>query len=155
MPDTINPTSANPLPVRRLQPGHVLAIKLITNSFLDQIAPRLDLHDPNSMSSPVINLHHTYRIERLTRPQHSTVVHKRKTGHVLIIDRTRCEGERRYRTLISLLGFVSPHAPSGFMSCATEGFPGYSAGRGADPARGAPEGAGRGADPARGAPGGG
>ncbi|KZV42336.1 ankyrin repeats-containing protein [Dorcoceras hygrometricum] len=37
-----------------------------------------------------------------------------------------CEGERRYRTLISLLGSVSPHAPSG-----------YPAGRGANPAGGA------------------
>ncbi|KZV58024.1 hypothetical protein F511_20428, partial [Dorcoceras hygrometricum] len=41
--------------------------------------------------------------------------------------RSRCEGERQYRTLISLLGSVSPYAPSGF--------PDYSADRGADPAR--------------------
>ncbi|KZV33683.1 cleavage stimulation factor subunit 2-like [Dorcoceras hygrometricum] len=40
-----------------------------------------------------------------------------------------CEGERRYRTLISLLGSVSPHAPSG-----------YPTGRGANPAGGAPSG---------------
>ncbi|KZV57215.1 hypothetical protein F511_07856 [Dorcoceras hygrometricum] len=43
-----------------------------------------------------------------------------------------CEGKRQYRTLISLLGFVSPHAPSGI--------PGFTAGRGFNPAGGAPGG---------------
>ncbi|KZV55048.1 hypothetical protein F511_11816 [Dorcoceras hygrometricum] len=62
-------------------------------------------------------------------------------------------------------GIVSHHAPSGllpqFMGEATAGNPGFTAGRGYNPARGAPGGgnpgftAGRGYNPARGAPGGG
>ncbi|KZV53633.1 hypothetical protein F511_19473 [Dorcoceras hygrometricum] len=43
-----------------------------------------------------------------------------------------CEGEWQYSTLISLLGFVSPHAPSGM--------PDFTAGRGFNPAGGAPGG---------------
>ncbi|KZV24739.1 hypothetical protein F511_34790 [Dorcoceras hygrometricum] len=31
------------------KPGHVLILKFITNSFLNQIASHLDLRDPNSM----------------------------------------------------------------------------------------------------------
>ncbi|KZV40115.1 2-methylene-furan-3-one reductase-like [Dorcoceras hygrometricum] len=41
-----------------------------------------------------------------------------------------CEGEGQYRTLISLLGYVSPHAPSGIL--------GFTAGRGFYPIGGAP-----------------
>ncbi|KZV38902.1 Myosin family protein with Dil domain [Dorcoceras hygrometricum] len=62
-----------------------------------------------------------------------------------------CEGERRYRTLISLLRFLAlmrrvvNYHSSLVVQRQVElsdasGFPGYSAGRGADPARGAPEG---------------
>ncbi|KZV54913.1 hypothetical protein F511_35829 [Dorcoceras hygrometricum] len=64
---------------------------------------------------------------------------------------TGCEGERRYRTLISLLGLLETmrRVVNYHSSWARQrqvelfdayGFPGYPAGRGADPARGAPGG---------------
>ncbi|KZV33472.1 hypothetical protein F511_12986 [Dorcoceras hygrometricum] len=48
---------------------------------------------------------------------------------VIVIQNQGYECERRYHTLISLLGFVSPHASSG-----------YLAGRGDNPVGGAPGG---------------
>ncbi|KZV14221.1 hypothetical protein F511_44062 [Dorcoceras hygrometricum] len=55
-----------------------------------------------------------------------------------------CEGERRYRTLISLLGFVSHHAEwlTTTVHGRGNGNPGFTAGRGFNPAGGSPGGAG-------------